>query len=230
MNHQLIEKIDAILPQTQCKKCGFAGCLPYAEAIEQRRADINQCPPGGEEGIQKLAQLMGVKPKPLNLSHGFPKPRTVARIDERTCIGCTFCLQACPVDAIVGAAKQLHTVISAECTGCDLCIAPCPMDCISLVPIDEKVSDLSALSVEAVKKQAVDNARSRYKFKQQRLERDKQFKRVPLRQKNIVLPEIGEIEREARKKAIVQAAIKRAMTIRTKAAEINSSIKTHECS
>jgi len=133
----LAEKIDAILPQTQCGQCGFAGCRPYAEAIANGEADINQCPPGGEEGVKKLAELLGVEPKPLDEAHGTPKPKSVAFIDEQACIGCTLCIQACPVDAISGAAKQIHTVIAAECTGCELCLPPCPVDCISMVPIVE---------------------------------------------------------------------------------------------
>ena len=131
---QLIAEIDGILPQTQCRQCGFAGCRPYAAAIAEGLADINQCPPGGERGILRLAKLLGVSPKPLNTAHGFPKPRAVALINEQACIGCTLCILACPVDAIVGAAKQAHTVITEECTGCELCIAPCPVDCISMVP------------------------------------------------------------------------------------------------
>jgi len=133
----LAEKIDAILPQTQCGQCGFPGCRPYAEAIARGEADINQCPPGGEEGVKKLAELLGVEPKPLDETHGTPKPKSVAFIDEPICIGCTLCIQACPVDAISGAAKQMHTIIAAECTGCELCVAPCPVDCISMVPIPE---------------------------------------------------------------------------------------------
>jgi Na+-translocating ferredoxin:NAD+ oxidoreductase subunit B len=133
----LAEKIDAILPQTQCGQCGFPGCRPYAEAIAKGEADINQCPPGGEEGVKKLAELLGVEPKPLDETHGTPKPKSVAFIDENICIGCTLCIQACPVDAISGAAKQMHTIIAAECTGCELCLPPCPVDCISMVPIPE---------------------------------------------------------------------------------------------
>ena len=136
----MVEKIDAILPQTQCGQCGFPGCKPYAEAIAGGNADINQCPPGGEEGIRKLAALLGVEFKPLNAEHGEPKPKSVAVIDETTCIGCTLCIQACPVDAILGAAKQMHTIIGSECTGCELCIAPCPVDCISMIPIAENVT------------------------------------------------------------------------------------------
>ncbi|HXH02154.1 MAG TPA: electron transport complex subunit RsxB [Candidatus Competibacteraceae bacterium] len=131
----LVDKIDAVLPQTQCGQCGFPGCRPYAEAIAEGRADINQCPPGGEAGIQALAELLGREPKPLNPENGVEKPKSVALIDERACIGCTLCLQACPVDAILGAAKHMHTVIASECTGCELCVAPCPVDCIHMVPI-----------------------------------------------------------------------------------------------
>ncbi|MBS0354422.1 MAG: electron transport complex subunit RsxB [Proteobacteria bacterium] len=131
----LVEKIDAILPQTQCGQCGFPGCRPYATAIASGEADINQCPPGGEEGIRKLADLLGREFKSLSEEHGVEKPKSVAVIDENTCIGCTLCIQACPVDAIVGAAKQLHTVVAGECTGCELCVAPCPVDCIAMEPI-----------------------------------------------------------------------------------------------
>lgn len=135
----LVEKIDAMLPQTQCGQCGYPGCKPYATAIASGEADINQCPPGGDEGVQKLAELLGVEAKPLNAEHGLPKPKSTAFIDEPTCIGCTLCIQACPVDAILGAAKQMHTVIASECTGCELCVAPCPVDCISMQPIAETI-------------------------------------------------------------------------------------------
>jgi len=137
----LVDKIDAILPQTQCGQCGFPGCKPYAQAIAAGEADINQCPPGGEAGVQALADLLGVEPKPLNAEHGQPKPKAVAVIDENLCIGCTLCIQACPVDAILGAAKQMHTVIAAECTGCELCVAPCPVDCITMNVIEETVDN-----------------------------------------------------------------------------------------
>ncbi len=133
----LVARIDAILPQTQCGQCGFPGCKPYATAIAAGEADINQCPPGGDAGARALADLMGVEYKPLNAEHGLPKPKSVALIDENTCIGCTLCIQACPVDAILGAAKHMHTIIASECTGCELCLAPCPVDCITMEPIAE---------------------------------------------------------------------------------------------
>ena len=136
----MVDKIDAILPQTQCGQCGYPGCKPYATAIASGEADINQCPPGGEEGIHKLAELLGVEFKPFG-EDTQPKPRSVAFIDENICIGCTLCLQACPVDAISGAAKQMHTIIAAECTGCELCVAPCPVDCIDMIVIEEDVNN-----------------------------------------------------------------------------------------
>jgi electron transport complex protein RnfB len=130
----IVDKIDAILPQTQCGQCTYPGCRPYAEAIAKGEADINQCPPGGEAVINELADLLGVDPKPLNEEHGEHSEKTVVYIDEDICIGCTLCIQACPVDAIVGAAKLMHTVIENECTGCDLCIPVCPVDCIYIKP------------------------------------------------------------------------------------------------
>jgi Na+-translocating ferredoxin:NAD+ oxidoreductase subunit B len=175
----LIEKIDSILPQTQCGKCGFSGCKPYATAIAGGLADINQCPPGDEEGIQKLAALLGVEPKPLNTKHGLPKPESVALINEETCIGCTFCIQVCPIDAIVGASKRLHTVISSECTGCELCIAPCPVDCIIIIPLKKKIDDPYIVSDKDLKygnkfeKKSADHLRMRYERRIKRLEREK---------------------------------------------------------
>ncbi len=137
----LVEKIDAVLPQTQCGQCGHPGCRPYAEAIAHGEDDINKCPPGGEEGIRKLAELLGVEFKPFDEGAAQPKPTSVAVIDENTCIGCTLCIQACPVDAIVGSAKQMHTIIASECTGCELCLAPCPVDCIHIVPVGTTVKN-----------------------------------------------------------------------------------------
>ncbi len=128
----IVDKIDALLPQTQCGQCGFPGCRPYAEAIASGEADINNCPPGGETVILALSDLLGVDPKPLE---GGVKEKEVAWIDENICIGCTLCFQACPVDAILGAAKQMHTILESECTGCRLCIEPCPVDCIYMHPV-----------------------------------------------------------------------------------------------
>lgn len=133
MSADLIDRIDALLPQTQCTKCGYPGCRPYAQAIASGEADINQCPPGGAHGIAALAALLERETKPLNPANGVEAPRLVAWIREDECIGCTKCIQACPVDAIVGAAKLMHTVVVDLCTGCDLCVAPCPVDCIDMV-------------------------------------------------------------------------------------------------
>jgi len=131
----LAARIDALLPQTQCTECGYDGCRPYAEAIAAGRADIDQCPPGGDAGVAALARLLGREVKPLNPAHGAWRPPQVAVIDEAACIGCTKCIQACPVDAIVGASKLMHTVIASWCTGCELCLPPCPVDCIALEPV-----------------------------------------------------------------------------------------------
>jgi electron transport complex protein RnfB len=126
----IVEQINAILPQTQCGQCNYPGCKPYAEAIANGEAPINQCPPGGQEGIKKLAELLDVEMLELNPENGAEEADQVVEIVEADCIGCTKCIQVCPVDAIVGAAKQMHTVILDECTGCDLCIPACPVDCI----------------------------------------------------------------------------------------------------
>ena len=126
----IVDKIDALLPQTQCGQCTFPGCRPYAEAISSGEANINQCPPGGEVTMLALSELLGVEPVALDEEHATDPEKTVVYIDEEICIGCTLCIQACPVDAILGAAKQMHTIIESECTGCDLCIPPCPVDCI----------------------------------------------------------------------------------------------------
>ena len=128
------DDIDALLPQTQCTRCGYQGCRPYAEAMARGEAGINQCPPGGAATIAALAALLHREPLPLNPANGVEGPPLVALIDEVACIGCAKCLPPCPVDAIIGARKQMHTVIAALCTGCELCIAPCPVDCISMVP------------------------------------------------------------------------------------------------
>jgi Na+-translocating ferredoxin:NAD+ oxidoreductase subunit B len=140
----LVEQIDTLLPQTQCGQCGYPGCKPYATAIADGKADINRCPPGGHTTIQALADLLGVEAKPLDAEHGVEaEVKTVAYIHEDLCIGCTKCIQACPVDAILGAAKLMHTVIVSECTGCDLCVEPCPVDCIDMLPVEKPLSEWS---------------------------------------------------------------------------------------
>ncbi|WP_019626544.1 electron transport complex subunit RsxB [Thioalkalivibrio sp. ALJT] len=134
----VVDQIDALLPQTQCGQCSYPGCRPYAEAIAAGEADINRCPPGGQATVQALADLLDREPTPLEEEE---KEKAVAIIDENLCIGCTLCIQACPVDAILGAAKQMHTVIEAECTGCELCIEPCPVDCIEMVPVRTDITE-----------------------------------------------------------------------------------------
>ncbi len=138
----IVDQVDAILPQTQCGQCGFAGCRPYAEAIVNGEAPINQCPPGGDATIVALSDLLDVEYLPLNEEHGeHNELPLVAFIDEDSCIGCTLCIQACPVDAILGSAKHMHTVIADECTGCELCLPPCPVDCIDMIPIKQTLAD-----------------------------------------------------------------------------------------
>jgi len=138
----LIDQVDNLLPQTQCGQCGYPGCRPYATAIAGGEAEINRCPPGGQATIQNLAELLDVEPLELDAEHGAEAEiRTVAYIHEDLCIGCTKCIQACPVDAILGAAKQMHTVIKTECTGCDLCVEPCPVDCIDMLPVEQTIKD-----------------------------------------------------------------------------------------
>jgi electron transport complex protein RnfB len=130
-----IDRVNALLPQTQCTQCGYPGCRPYAEAIVKGAAGIDQCAPGGDATITALANLLGQHTRKINPEFGAPKPPSVAIVDEEVCIGCALCLDACPVDAIVGAARYTHTVIRRECTGCELCVPPCPVDCIAIVPL-----------------------------------------------------------------------------------------------
>jgi electron transport complex protein RnfB len=153
---ELVERIDALLPQTQCRRCGYDGCRPYAEALVQGDA-INRCPPGGDPLIVALAALTAQPIVPLDAVHGPSESLHVALIDEARCIGCTLCIQACPVDAIVGAARQMHTVLTALCTGCELCVPPCPVDCIDITPAGRAWSAEDARAARA--RYAARNAR-----------------------------------------------------------------------
>ena len=164
----LADQIEDRLPQTQCTKCGYPACRPYAEAIAAGEANINQCPPGGQEGVVRLASLLGMPVIPLNPDNGVERSRPLAIIDENLCIGCTLCLQACPVDAIIGAAKQMHTIIPELCTGCDLCVPPCPVDCIAMVPVTGEKTGWDAWS-----QQEADAARERHDLRQARLARER---------------------------------------------------------
>lgn len=218
----LTDQIEDLLPQTQCTKCGYPACRPYAEAIAHGLANYNQCPPGGTEGVQRLASLLGKPVIPLNPVHGVERPRPVAVIDENLCIGCTLCIQACPVDAIAGAAKQMHTVIPALCTGCDLCVPPCPVDCITMLPVTGNKTGWSAWSQEEA-----NAARSRHDSRAIRLYREKEENDRRLAAK--AATKLKELENETslteeeksekeRKRAIIQAAIERARLQKEQAA------------
>ena len=135
-NDSLVERLDRILPQTQCGQCGFEGCLPYAQAMADGEADAGRCPPGGDAGARALANLLGVPAMPFDRTRGVHKPPIVALVIEADCIGCTKCIQACPVDAIIGGSKHMHVVIESLCTGCELCVPACPVDCIRMLPVD----------------------------------------------------------------------------------------------
>ncbi len=192
-----IDRIDAILPQTQCTKCGYPACRRYAEAIARGEADINQCPPGGTAGIVKLATLLNRPARPLNPANGIEKPRHVALIDEALCIGCTLCIQACPVDAIVGGPKYMHTVLTALCTGCDLCIAPCPVDCIAMIPAtgEDTLWDITR----------ADAARQRFEKRAARLQSESEAHARSLAEKRQ-----NNAPDNDRKRALIQAAMERA--------------------
>ncbi|AIL32155.1 electron transport complex subunit RsxB [Basilea psittacipulmonis] len=161
----LTEKINAILPQTQCTKCGYEGCLPYAQAMAEHEAQINRCVPGGTKTIEALSHLLNQPVLPLDPTCGVEKPLEVAYIDENHCIGCTLCIQACPVDAIIGVNKYMHTVIPDLCSGCELCVAPCPVDCISMKPASREWTFLDA-----------QEAKQRYEQRQQRLQMQEDVK------------------------------------------------------
>ncbi|GAB3039478.1 electron transport complex subunit RsxB [Oleiagrimonas citrea] len=206
----LADRIDALLPQTQCEQCGYHGCRPYAEAIAAGDADINQCPPGGQAGIEKLAALLDRAAKPLNPENGVEKPRTLARVIEADCIGCTKCIQVCPVDAILGASKQMHTVLSDRCTGCELCVPACPVDCIALDPMPPEQLDQAH----------ADAAREHFRQREARLARNRREREAQLAARKAAMhapaePATGDngirktITRSAVQEAIARAKAKR---------------------
>jgi electron transport complex protein RnfB len=205
----LVNCIDALLPQTQCQRCGYADCYAYAQALAANSAELNQCPPGGDETIAALAQLLKCATKPLNPIHGIHAPRAVAVIDEAVCIGCTRCILACPVDAILGATKLMHSVITEECTGCELCIPPCPVDCIVMVP--------AAHDDTASKQARADLGRRRHHFRAERLARDRaeRAQRQTLKDSSTVSPQP---QLEAHRLAIL-AAVERVRAKRKPSAE-----------
>ena len=209
----LVGQIDAVLPQTQCTQCDFDGCKPYAEAIAAGEAEINQCPPGGQDGINALAELLGHKALPLNEAHGETKPRRIAVVDEKVCIGCTLCIKVCPVDAFVGSSKIMTQVIAEECTGCDLCLPVCPVDCIDMVEsksIEERASTKQneSLNNRQVQERAIrDNWRSRFEFHQLRIERNKQERDELLKSKMIALKE--KMAKDKSQKEKIDAAFSR---------------------
>jgi electron transport complex protein RnfB len=212
----LADSLDALLPQTQCTRCGYPACKPYAQAMAAGTADINQCPPGGAAGVVKLAAVMGVPAKPLNPANGVEKPLEVAVIDESLCIGCTLCIQACPVDAILGAAKQMHTVLPDWCSGCELCIAPCPVDCITMVPV---------VPARAWTPANADTARARYHAHNARLavEKAEREHKLATKTQSSTPPEDPQaLEAAARKKAIIAAALERARAQRAQVAPKNT--------
>ncbi|WBY01824.1 electron transport complex subunit RsxB [Ramlibacter tataouinensis] len=210
--NDLAARLHAALPQTQCTRCGYPDCESYARAIAAGEAGINQCPPGGAEGIERLAALTGQPALPLAPAHGVEAPRTIAVIDENWCIGCTLCIKACPTDAILGLNKRMHTVIEPYCTGCELCIPACPVDCISLENVTGERTGWQAWSAEQA-----DQALERYEWRQQRLQREALEHEERLERKaeaklaDLPAQTHGAQGAEAdRKRAIIEAALARA--------------------
>ena len=208
----LAERLDAALPQTQCTRCGYPDCHAYAQAMAEGTADINRCPPGGAQGIVRLADISGRAVKPLDPDRGQEGPRALAVIDEAWCIGCTLCIKACPVDCIVGASKLMHTVVDALCTGCELCVPVCPVDCIAMVPVTGQRSGWDAWSAAQA-----DEARERYAFHRLRVDRDKVENDERLAAK--AAAKLADLENQTlltdpaaieRKRAVIEAALARA--------------------
>ena len=214
LSTRLASQILAALPQTQCMRCGYPDCAAYASAIAHNGAPINQCPPGGGEGIGRLAAITGQAVVPLNPANGLEGPRAVAIIDENWCIGCTLCIDACPTDAILGSNKLMHTVIEPHCTGCELCLPVCPVDCISLLNVTGSATGWAAWS-----QPQADNAKFRYELRSERLkydqrENDKQVENeLTLISNDIdVHSRSPDPMEQQRKRAVVDAALARART------------------
>lgn len=208
----MAERLNDALPQTQCTRCGYPDCAGYAQAMAQGEADINRCPPGGAEGIQRLAQLTGRPVIELDATLGFEGPRTVAVIDEAWCIGCTLCLPVCPTDAIVGSNKRMHSVIELHCTGCELCLPVCPVDCIALVDVSGEQTGWSAWSAPQA-----DTARQRYALHQSRQDKEAQAQDEQLEKK--ALAKLADLPAHSlhtdtavldNKRAVIEAALTRA--------------------
>lgn len=209
----LVARIDTLLPQTQCTKCGHPGCKPYARALASGAAEINQCPPGGDTLIRQLAELLGHDYVPLDPARGSERARHVAYVDEPRCIGCTLCIQACPVDAIVGAAQQMHSVIVELCTGCDLCVVPCPVDCIAMVP---------ATGTDATwNKPCMDAARERFVRRNQRLAHDA-AERAARRAARMATGTVAQPLSTEQKRATIRAAVERVRARRASARRSSS--------
>jgi len=208
----LAARIDAALPQTQCTRCGYADCRAYAVAVAAGEAAINRCPPGGAEGVQRLAQVTGQAPLPLDPECGTEAPRQLAVIDEAWCIGCTLCIAACPVDCIVGANKRMHTVLAEDCTGCELCLPVCPVDCISLQPVTGQATGWRAWS--PAQAQAAQTQYQARQQRQQRLQRSHDnHLEVKAAAKLADLPahsRLTDPDALARKRAVIEAALARA--------------------
>ena len=210
--NELARRIDAALPQTQCTRCGFPDCAAYAQAIAGGEAEIDQCPPGGAQGIVRLADITGRSPRPLNPEHGIEGPLTVALIDEDWCIGCTLCIKACPVDAIVGSHKLMHTVIEPHCTGCELCLPVCPVDCISLEVVSDNRTGWDAWSADQAS-----SARARYQQRSERLAREQQEHEARLEAKaRVKLADLAAHSQHTdpavldKKRGVIEAALARA--------------------
>lgn len=212
----LADQIDDLLPQTQCTQCGFSGCRPYAEAIARGEAQINQCPPGGAQVIARLAALLDRTVIPLNPANGIEKPLAAALIDEQWCIGCTLCIQACPVDAIVGAAKRMHTVLLEQCTGCELCVAPCPVDCIEIISRTSLIQRGAQISLDGP---AAQDSRSRYlAWQSRRAHQGEENRAMPAqkaRAQRAAYNEMQAAEYAQRKRAAIEAALQRARARRS---------------